>query len=104
MILHTLLVAKSDKAIGGAQEAPPPEASNTSRPCTQSNSKNRQLATYLRYRLLYREDLPALCSKTKNQALVSVTKMHRESLPAMESVESGSSFLTRKFDPLDILS
>jgi hypothetical protein len=34
MILHTLPVAKSDKAIDGAQEGALSGVSNTSRPCT----------------------------------------------------------------------
>jgi hypothetical protein len=85
-ILHLSLVAD------GAQEGARPGGSNTSRPCIESDSKIAGLQLIFVCRLLYPKDLPILYSKTKNQALVSITKMHRESLAAMQLVESGSSF------------
>jgi hypothetical protein len=40
----------------------------------------------------------------ENQALASITEIHKESLTAMQLVELRISFLTKKFGPLDILS
>jgi hypothetical protein len=88
MILHTL-VAKSDKAIDGAHEGAPSQASNTSHSCAQSDSKITDLQPIFVCRLLYLGGLPVLYPETKNQALFSIIKMHRELLLDMQLCRIG---------------
>ena len=105
MILHTLLIAKSDKAIDGAQEGAPSQGVKyQSFLHTSLTAKSLACNLSLFCRLLYLEALPALYSKTKNQALVSIIKMRRVPLPAMQLCRIGKLISDKEICPLDILS